>query len=92
MTSLPMFHSLSMNGPVPLGWRVQLRGSLSICCLSTTKDVGIGELRQEIGLRRIDLNLQRRVVDDLDPGDRVRLAADHVLGADDIAKIGVGSG
>ena len=53
---------------------------------------GAGHLGQEVGLRLVDGDLQREVVDDLDAADLARRAADHVFGADDVAQVGLGDG
>ncbi len=51
---------------------------------------GVGQLGQEVGLGLIDRDAEGEVVHDLYARYRVGAAADHILGADDVAEIGLG--
>ena len=86
----PIRYSFSLKGPVPLGSSAQFRPPLST--FSPVHDVPgwVGELREEVGLGSVDGEPQSVVVDHLQAGELGGNAVDDVLGAHDVAQVGVG--
>ncbi len=71
-----------MAGPVPL-----VRFDLFLLYDVSGRE---RELLEEVRLGRVNRDLQRLFVDDLDTRDLFRLTTDHVPGADDVAQVLIG--